>query len=172
MGAIPPSSFRLPPVFGRAANASEKVTNQKQIEHSKQVSEEQARIEQDHERNTYVLDHLAQTISGEAMIKELQEKRRRYLDRIKEVMKKNEDEIKRKQIDQETLIRDLEIIAQNLLERNEKLDEFFKFKVKIDEEANDEDANDEDASEEESQEDEDEQEKVAPDNIIPPHISL
>ena len=118
-------------------------------------------MEQDYERNSYVLNHLAETISGEAMIKELQEKRKRYLERIQEVMKKNEDEIKKKKIDQETLLRDLEIIAQNLLERNEKLDEFFKFKVNIDDETEsktEENSQDEDDPEEEK----DSEERIRP----------
>lgn len=148
MGFIPPSNFRVPPTFGRAANASEKVSDtKKSINQSNKSSEEHQRMEHAQERNSYVLNHLAETVSGEAMIKELQEKRKRYLDRIQAVMKKNEDEIKKKKIDQETLLRDLEIIAQNLLERNEKLDEFFKFKVNIEDESSsveDEEVSDDD----------------------------
>ena len=76
-------------------------------------------------------------------------------------MKKNEDEIKKKKIDQETLLRDLEIIAQNLLERNEKLDEFVKFKVNIDDETEsktEENSQDEDDPEEEK----DSEERIRP----------
>lgn len=130
LGSIPSYGFGLPPSYGRPSNASEKVSK-KNSEHANKNSEEHLRMEQAQDRNSYVLNHLAETVSGEAMMRELQEKRNRYLDRIQQVMKKNEDEIKKKKIDQETLLRDLEIIAQNLLERNEKLDEFFKFKVKI-----------------------------------------
>jgi len=162
VGSIPSSGFGLPPVYGRATNASEKTANtKKNVDQSNKNSEEHSRMEQDYERNSYVLNHLAETISGEAMIKELQEKRKRYLERIQEVMKKNEDEIKKKKIDQETLLRDLEIIAQNLLERNEKLDEFFKFKVNIDDETEsktEENSQDEDDPEEEK----DSEERIRP----------
>jgi hypothetical protein len=134
VASIPPSGFGRPPVYGRAANAAEKV-QKKNTEQSNKNSEEHVRMEQHHERNSYVINHLAETVSGEAMIKELEQKRKRYLERIEEVMRKNESEIKKRNIDQETLLRDLEIIAQSLLERNEKLDEFFKFKVNIEEDS-------------------------------------
>ena len=138
MGAIPPSNFRLPPVFGRAANAAAEVTTKKGLNQAKKVADANVEIENVHERNTYVIDHLASTVSGEAMVRELEQKRNRYLDRIKQVIAKNEKEIKAKHINQETLLRDLEIIAQNLLDRNEKLDEFFKFKVNIEEDIKEE----------------------------------
>jgi hypothetical protein len=84
-------------------------------------------------RNKDVIEYLSKHSSNQAALQGLEEKRNRYLDRIQEAMLAYEKELKKKNIDTETLLRDLEILAKLLTERNDKMDEFFIQKNKIEE---------------------------------------
>ena len=115
-----------------AASGANIFSSNKQIQASARQSNDSNMHHLDiDERNKDAIEYLSTHISGQAMLKELEEKRKRYLERIQEAMILHENELKKKSINTETLLRDLELVAQSLTDRNKKMDEFFQLKRKI-----------------------------------------
>lgn len=80
------------------------------------------------------IEHFVKTVSGSAVLKNIQNKRKKFEMQIDEALQKHQDELTQKQINTNKLKQELLVLAEIILERSHIIKEFFKFKVSVEDE--------------------------------------
>lgn len=81
--------------------------------------------------DNFAIEHLVKTITGNLVVKGLQEKRKKIEERIEDALLKHAEMLFKKKINHTRIKEELQMLANVIIERYNLTDEFFKYKITV-----------------------------------------